>query len=143
VKTRWWIGFVLTGCLAVGDAINADAGPSPHLHWLADTRSARRRCSPWADGQLLSAGAGLKRWDVSARRLKRTLSTPRAGEDVIALGPGQIAFTARGPTGPLRWETHGDKGAWEPVPDQSGPEVILSATGPQRWVRAGLAVASR
>jgi WD40 repeat protein len=58
-------------------------------------------------------------------------------------GPGELVVTARGPTGPLRWETRGGNGAWEPVPDQSGPEVVLSATGPQRWVRAGLAEASR
>jgi WD40 repeat protein len=58
-------------------------------------------------------------------------------------GPGEIAVTARGPTTPLRWESRGDSGAWERVPDQNGPQLILSATGVQRWVRAGLAEASR
>jgi WD40 repeat protein len=54
-------------------------------------------------------------------------------------GPGEIVVTARGPTGPLHWETRGDTGAWEPVPDHIGPELTLSATSGHRWVRAGLA----
>jgi WD40 repeat protein len=63
--------------------------------------------------------------------------------DARPAGPGEIAVTARGPTTPLRWESRGDSGAWERVPDQNGPQLILSATGVQRWVRAGLAEASR
>ncbi len=81
---------MLTGWLALGDAATASEGHSPDLHWLAGGHPFGAAAVQFlADGQLLSAGAGLKCWDVSARRLERTLSTPRVGEDVVALGPGE------------------------------------------------------
>jgi len=139
VKARLWFGFMLTSWLAFGDAINAHEGQSPHLYWLAGGHPFGAAAVQFlADGQLLSAGAGLKRWDVSIRRLKRTLSTPRVGEDVIALGPGE-AWAATVSWYPdraliLRELSEGRELRRLPLVDTNLPPMSLSASPEGEWL---------
>jgi WD40 repeat protein len=130
---------VLTGCVALGDAINPPEGPSPQLHWLAGGHAFGAAAVQFlADGQLLSAGAGLKRWDVSARRLKRTLSTPRIGEDLIALGPGEawVATVSWHPDRALilRELSEGRELQRLPLVDTNMPPLSLSASPEGEWL---------
>lgn len=139
MKARIWLGMVLTGRLALGDAIHAPDEPSPHVHWLAGGHPFGAAAVRFlADGQLLSAGAGLKRWDVAARRLERTLSTPRIGEDVIALGPGEawVATVSWRPDRALilRALPEGRELQRLPLVDSNLPPLSLSASPEGEWL---------
>lgn len=139
MKAALGIGLMLTAWLALGDAITPYEGHRPHLHWLAGGHPFGAAAVQFlADGELLSAGAGLKRWDVSARRLERTLSTPRVGEDVIALGPDE-AWAATVSWYPdraliLRELSQGRVLQRLPLVDTNLPPVALSASPEGEWL---------
>lgn len=109
-------GVFATGCvlLATGDL---QGGERPQIQWLVGGHPFGAAAVQFLkDGRLLSAGAGLKLWDVQTRRLERTLSTPRLGEDAIALGPGESWAATL---------------SWRPVPAL----VIRELPGGREWKR--------
>lgn len=73
------------GALACLAALHSSQ--SPQIAWMAGGHPFGATAVRFAaDGQrLVSGGAGLKVWDLPARRLDRTLSQPRLGEDSFAL----------------------------------------------------------
>ena len=90
MRTTHTLCLAVTTFLVMHPETGLHAGPRPQVQWLAGGHPFGGAAVQFlSDGRLLSAGAGLKLWDVHARRLERTLSIPRIGEDWIALAPGE------------------------------------------------------
>ncbi len=126
----WVFGFVC-GADAASQRPQVDWLAGGHPFGASDVRFL-------SDGRLLSAGAGLKLWDVSRCRLERTLSQPRVGDDALALGPGEawVASMTWHPVRALmiRELPSGRETQRLPLGEVNLPAISLSASPDGTWL---------